>query len=528
MATKEELLAEAYRRNLLTGEKKAAYEEAMRRGLVPGGKPASGASPSVVQDMVSGAAQPWVDAWNTAKAGVQEKVARAASPPKLSQVPGMMVGDLARDAGFAGQLLGLIPNTVTQGAVRPVARAVNRATAGVPLYEAPRMTDYAGMAVNAARGGPAYSPRELNADERQTAIEGNINTALSAAKPASARYPTAPKPAPVDVQNLRQMKTDAYAAVDNAGIKFVPQETDAMIDGMRQTLAASGVDPVLNPKAARTMDLLEQRKGSTMSLSDVEDLRKIVRREVLSSKEGGDQFFGGLMRDSIDQFIDGVTPAQLINPASTQNAAELVGAAREANRRYRNVKEVMDRTESADLRASSTYAGGNHANATRQNLRPLIDPKSPQRLKGLSADETKALNDVVRGTPGQNAMRVMGKVLDPRGLLGATVQTVLGLPTSGAASAVSIPAGIAASEMSNAMTAGAVKKAIDVLATGGATKRTPLPPPVIGKVPLLSVPGAIGAGVTAAPLTRSPSGRFAKSIGSKERPAPPKKQRARG
>ena len=481
-----------------------------------------GENPTVAQDALSGFLQPFKDFGSTVQSGVQKAHDRALAPlPKLSELPGQFMGDLRDSAALVGSTLGMASAPI-QAVVRPAARAVNRATAGAPMYDVPTLGEAATGAVNAITGKKSAQFNPLTAPQRQTALEGDINLALSAAKPASARYPQAPKAGKVDIGELEAAKNNAYRAVDNSGVKFWPQETDQMIDGMRQTLAANNADPVLNQRAMRAMDLLEQRKGKAMTLSEVDDLRKIVSREVLSSKEPGDQFFGKLMQGQIDGFLDGIQPNQIVPGAGSQDPGGLIRQAREANRKYRNVEEVMKRTDSAELRASSTYAGGNQANATRQNLRPLIDPKSPQRLKGLSPEEAKALNRVVRGTAGQNLMRVTGKTLDPRGMIGSTIQGALGLGTHGL-STVTMPFAMLASEASNKMTAKAVADALQILAGMGG--KAAVASPTISKVPLLSAPGVAGAGVVAAPLTRMPAESPTRGSGKTGKSSPPRKQR---
>lgn len=454
--------------------------------------------PTIAQDAVSGLLAPLKTLGRDVVDDYRRVTSRAGQPlPSIPEAIMQSVEDFGSKARIIGDVLGLAGAPV-MAAVRPASRAVNRT--GVPIYERPKLQDI---------GKGKVPQRITDPNQRQAVIEGTINTALSAAKPASPGVrPQAPKP--LDLDELRTAKNAAYTAVDNAGVRFWPNETDNMIDGLRQTLAANGIDPVLNPKAARAMQLIEARKGRAMTLSEVDDLRKIIQREVLSSKEGGDQFFGTLMRDRIDDFLDNLQPNQMVPSNTPVDAGGLIRQAREANRRYRNVKEVADRTVSADLKAATTYAGGNQANAARQTLRPLIDPKSPQRLKGLKPAETKALKRVIEGTPAANAVRQVGKVLDPRGLMGAVVLGPLGIPTAGAAPAV----GALSSAASNALTNKAIKDALSVLAMGGKATGASLPQ---------IISGLVGVSEVAAPLVRIPSAPPKKKAATKARAAPRRK-----
>lgn len=450
-------------------------------------------NPTIAQDALSGLLQPLQTLGKDVVADYRRvKANGAAGPPKsFGEAISQVGGNLMAGPRIMGDILGLTGAPV-QAAVRPIARAANRT--GVPMYEKPKLADI----------GKGRAPQLVAPEQRQAVLEGAINTALSGARAASPREYIVPKPRAMSVDELRTAKTAAYDAVDKMGVAYDPQATAKLAADITADLGSKRINPKVTPKAHAVMEDIRDQltSGQPVSLGQLDDMRQQVWRAT-GKGDDAEKFFGDRMREMIDGFVDNAGPAQ-IGPGASADAAAAIKKAREANRRYRNVQEVTNRTDSADLRAASTYAGGNKANATRQNLRPLIDPKSPQRLKGLAPAETKALNRAVRGTAGQNSMRLAGKVLDPRGLLGAAVQAVLGLPTHGL-SAVTIPAGIAASEASNAMTAKAVADALKVLSNGGAG-RPPLPPPLPpNPVALGSLPGLIGAGELAAPLARIPS-----------------------
>jgi hypothetical protein len=461
------------------------------------------ANPTIAQDALSGFLSPFKTlADDTVSEFRRTKASALAGPPKsLGDAGRQAMSNLMAVPRLAGDVLGLTSAPI-QAAVRPVARGLNRATAGLP------------MAAPANLLSRDRKPRMLNSpEERQTVLEGSLNTALSAARAAGPRPVAAPKA--MDVEQLRATKTAAYDAAHQLGVAYDPQATLQLAGAIEKDLIGKRINPKVTPKAHAVMeDIADQLKsGSPVSLGQLDDMRQQIHRAT-GKGDDAEKFFGDRMREMIDGFADSAGPAEVISGSGPDGIAALK-AAREANRRYRNVQEVTNRTESADLRASSTYAGGNHANATRQNLRPLIDPKSQQRLKGLNKDEARAIRRVVKGTAGQNTLRVAGKVLDPRGLLGAAVQTVMGIP-SGGLSAASIPAGIAASELSNMATAKAVRDALKVLSLGGKSKA---PPPVgaIPRIPVASPAGLTGLAELAALPARIPSERPRQKVGTSGR-----------
>lgn len=468
-------------------------------------------NPTIAQDAWSGFVEPFkalggavMDRYNTEKAQ-----ALAGPPTSAGEALKRTLGGLGSMAGIAGDVLGLTAAPV-QAAVRPTARAINR----LPI------TPY-------VQDSPFTAPRPAQGEEAQALVEGSINKALSAARPATPKptIPVQPKPKPMGVEELRAAKTAAYDAVDNLGVAYAPKATARLADDLGYDLAGKRINPKVTPKAHAVMEDVQAqlKSGTPVTISQIDDMRQQVWRAT-GKADDAEQFFGSRIREMLDDFIDGAGPAQVVNGNAPEAAAALNNA-RDLNTRWRKVQEVANRTESADLRASTTYAGGNKANAVRQNLRPLIDPKSPQRIKNLTPAETKALNKAVRGTGTANAARVVGKLLDPRGLLGQVALGPIGIPTVGVAPTV----GAISSEISNAATMKAVKDLVKLMSVGGA-KPQPIPPrlPIMslaGRPPvsLFSFPGAVGASELAAPLTRIPSAPSKKAGATKEPVRPRKK-----
>jgi hypothetical protein len=77
------------------------------------------------------------------------------------------------------------------------------------------------------------------------------------------------------------------------------------------------------------------------------------------------------------------------------------------------VDELLNR---AGLNAASSGSGGNIENATRQQLKRMLDPKL---RRGLSADEQVAVMKAISGTKTQNALRLAGKLSPTTGGLTA-------------------------------------------------------------------------------------------------------------
>jgi hypothetical protein len=336
----------------------------------------------------------------------------------------------------------------------------------------------AGRGVNMARGaataagmGAEYALADRGTPQERMAAAlrasaNPVNLALGAVGGALApSLGKAPLPPGMSVDDLRAAKNAAYQGVDQTGAAYHPSAFGSMVDGIAADLTGASLSPTRHPLATSMLTDLQKMKGQAPTLTQMDQLRQVINRDVAGSSDPAEQFFGKKMVNGIDSFVNGAGPADMVS-GSAPGAADAIQNARDLNTRYRKVQDVTDRMDSADLRASSTYSGGNYVNALRQNLRPLIDPKSPQRMGNLTPDELVALAGVVRGTPAQNAVRVAGKVLDPRGLIGGVIAGPAALGSHGA-SLLAAPLGMMATEGGKRLSQKAVDDLLQLMSAGG-------------------------------------------------------------
>ena len=436
--------------------------------------------------------------WADAKSGFMEPLREAVKAPGRyydDTMRGGMDGFLA-PVRAAGSVLN-VASAPAMAVARPVARQLNKM--GSPY----------------APGGLNSAPRKLQGDEAQRAIEGDLLTAFSAAQATGPRA-AIPKTKPMSLEQLQTAKQAAYAKADNLGVRYKPESFGKLVNDIEADAMANSLDPDLHKGAASVLKTLRKRAdaGQAPTLTDLDSLRKVVDRDAVKAG-GADAVFGQRIRESIDAFIDAADPKTLAS-GSGPEAAAAIREARRLNTQYMKAKAVTDAVDSAELRADSTYSGGNRNNAIRQNVRPLIDPRSKQRIKNLTPQEQAAAKRVVSGSIPQNLVRTTGKLLDPRGIVGMGVQAVLGVGTGGA-SLPSAVMGAAATELGSNMTQGNVRKLLSLIGSGGARPRPAPAPPLTSRMPptrLLSPRGAVGVIEAAQPparlLSESPSQRKAR------------------
>lgn len=269
----------------------------------------------------------------------------------------------------------------------------------------------------------------------------------------------AAKPVAPSLDELKSAKNAAYDAVDQSGVRYKPEAFDEMVDGIAMTAKEARINPMIHPKAAAMLDTMQGLKGQSPTLTELDQLRQVIRRDVASASDDAEKFFGTQMIRQLDDFID-AADATKVASGSAEDAAGMITNARDLNTRVRKIGSVNDAVESARLRAGSTGSGGNVDNATRQNLRRVLED-----TRNLTPDERAALETIVMGSPGQNFLRQVGK-LSPHGnglmtalsIGGAAANPLLAIPTA---------AGAVSKVGADAITQKRVADLINLIAMGG-------------------------------------------------------------
>lgn len=275
---------------------------------------------------------------------------------------------------------------------------------------------------------------------------GFAPTGLAAALRTALSSKTAPT-----VEALRGMKSAAYKQADSLGVKYTPQAFAQMVADIDGAAAGLNINAMRHPRAASMIaDMKDMAaKGYSPTLTELDQLRQVVRRDVANSPDAAESFFGSELLDGIDDFIAGAGRNAVVSGNPTE-AAALIASARELNTRWRKSELIAEVIEKARRRADSTGSGGNVANAIRQNIRGILD--NPKRARAFSADERAMMEAVVRGGRIENFMRLVGK-LSPSG---NGLMAALGIGATAANPIMaSVPAaGFAAKAMSDAATTG--------------------------------------------------------------------------
>lgn len=283
---------------------------------------------------------------------------------------------------------------------------------------------------------------------------------------ASARRPT--------VAALRQTKSAAYRAVDQAGETFSPTDMAYLYAQVRDVFEANNYVDEVDSASRAVLRILEKRQeqpGTT--LSQLDGIRQNLWKRYSGAKDQP-QILDAIK--AIDDLID-----------SRAGASELMGAARAANARYAKSQLLEDAFQKAADQTASAGSGGNTLNKMRQAVTSIIN--NPRKAQYFSQDEIDMMRQFVRGNMSENAMRLVGKLSPEGNGLMMALHTIGGVASSGASVPLMV-AGAAAKRGADASAERGAQRIMDVLA---GSKPVPSRPQITGRQIGNALLGASGA-----------------------------------
>ena len=131
-----------------------------------------------------------------------------------------------------------------------------------------------------------------------------------------------------------------------------------------------------------------------------------LRRVAGLMGEGGPSAgrLGGLVQGQIDQFVNGLSPADIVGATDPAAAAASLNSARSAWQTYSKASDLDNAVAGARAKGDMALIPGSTVDAaTRNAVARLRDSRA-----SWSPDELQALNEVAKGSPTQRALRVVG------------------------------------------------------------------------------------------------------------------------
>ncbi len=304
----------------------------------------------------------------------------------------------------------------------------------------------------------------------------------------------ATRPPTPQMEALRRAKNAAYDAADSAGVVVKSDRIRRAVADIGKAAKDKGLDKNVTPKAAGAMRrlMMEADEGADLSLTDIDTLRKVIRRAA-ETTDRGDKAVALAMRNELDDFLDDLKPKDLVSgdPAAVQTLKQ----ARALNTRLSKGEQIDDMIESATERASQ-FSGSGLENALRTEFRALA--RNPKKMKLFTPEEQAAIRAVNRGSPMANFFRMIGK-LAPTGVVsggvgaggGAAIGGALAGPPGAVIGGTAVPAvGAAGRGVATGLTSQAANEARNMMLRGYGAPQ---------------LPSSVPAGLTAGLLAGQPS-----------------------
>jgi hypothetical protein len=204
-------------------------------------------------------------------------------------------------------------------------------------------------------------------------------------------------------------KNAAYDAAEKSGIYIRPQRFSQVADDIIQKSLDDSIDPELQPRASRMLDILEAAKSRNLSLSELDNLRKQAVR-IAQNGPADEAHFASKVIDGIDRFEDkmslrDIQPWYNMRP---EEAAALLKKGRVLAKRARKVELFENIFENAQNKVGANYNRADVVTAIRQQL-AAVAKDGFKHHRYFNAEERSAILQVVRGGKVENFMRWLGR-----------------------------------------------------------------------------------------------------------------------
>lgn len=242
-----------------------------------------------------------------------------------------------------------------------------------------------------------------------------------------------PSVKPVTAAALKEESGKLYRAMEAEGVQIRPQAMTDLEAAIRPKLGDMRYDPDTDKLVNEAVRLFGLKAGQPMSFDMLEEFRKTIRDLPYSQTGTGrgtpkERAIVAALEDTIDDFMDRLTPAQTTGDAAAANAF-LTQARAVRGRGYQT--ETLENAFDAATRTSST------ADSTKNFPRALRDEfakiaKNERKLSKFDKPTQELIKKVANGTVTQNILMTLGK-LSPSARLFGTQMPVYGAGYGGLA-----------------------------------------------------------------------------------------------
>lgn len=253
-----------------------------------------------------------------------------------------------------------------------------------------------------------------------------VGGALPLVAPAIARN-VVPQPQRITAPTVDELRAQATAGANRmtaSGLVTTPQAYDDFVLDTWDQIRKMGLDPDLHPATNAVLNrLFNESNRAQHSIEDLHILRQLAG-DAAGSQLPRDAARGAIIRDRLDDWLDGLTPADI----AAGNPDEAVAGLRTLNEtwaRMRKTETLEALQERAQNAVGANYTSAGLQTALRQQFRALAN--NPRQFNRFTDAEQEAILEVVRGGGWENAFRRLGSFA-PRGFFTTMLPLMAGSP----------------------------------------------------------------------------------------------------
>lgn len=243
---------------------------------------------------------------------------------------------------------------------------------------------------------------------REAADKAMMGLSPRGYSPAGPR--TTPPPVP-SAEELGAAAKQAYNDPRVTNLRVKPEAASEFVANTERALLNNKIDTTVAPTVQKILDNLQNpRFGPSHTVDDFD-----LARQSLRMVKPEEMRAAGIVRKQIDDYLNRLRQNDLIF-GDARAANDLLKEARgnyAAMKRSEQIENAMGRAEN---QTGSTYSGQNINNATRQQLRPILNEKEGVSLKkkvfeDYTPEEIEQIRKAVNGTAIGNSSRWLGNEL---------------------------------------------------------------------------------------------------------------------
>ena len=339
------------------------------------------------------------------------------------------------------------PQTTSDRMLRRVGEEVGASAAMAPVALATPLASAFPGAFVATEGASSIGAglgagvaSEMFPDSVAAEIVGSLLGGIPAGYAVGRQFDTTPinqlRAADSSGDDLISQAGDLYRQAEAQGITATQQQTQGLAQDVRTLAATEGlISPTGRiaesyPRVRDAISMVDDFAQGQMTPTQMQAVRRTFQG-VAGSPDGAERRVGVALLRQFDDFVEPLAPEF-----------------RQANALYRramlgNTTDVA--RELAEARAPQ-FSGSGFENALRTEYRALDRNIIKNRLRGLTDDQTNAIQRVARGGPVENVMRGLGRAA-PTGVVSAGIGAGVPFLVGNALGGPALGAGLGAATM---------------------------------------------------------------------------------